>query len=246
MSTDLHDLVAAYALDALPSDEATEFERHMAGCDECRGELDELRAGVIAMGESASAAPSADLRAAILAEAAATTQERPPTEPGLQDAGGHERSKWAFRWPRPAIAAAFGSLAVAAVVLLIALVVTSGEATPDEVLDDLLAATDTQTAQLVGGATSGISGRLVFSEAEGRGVLEAQGLASIGTDQTYELWLVGDTAVTPANLFSPENGSAAIVIDASFSGVLQLGLTIEPAGGSDSPTGAILAVVSLP
>ena len=46
MSTDLHDLVAAYALDALPSDEATEFERHMAGCDECRGELDELRAGV--------------------------------------------------------------------------------------------------------------------------------------------------------------------------------------------------------
>ena len=33
---DLHDLAAAYALDALDREEREEFERHLAGCDRCR------------------------------------------------------------------------------------------------------------------------------------------------------------------------------------------------------------------
>ena len=39
---DLHDLTAAYALDALSPDEAEAYERHLGQCEECREQLAEL------------------------------------------------------------------------------------------------------------------------------------------------------------------------------------------------------------
>ena len=35
----LHDLTAAYALDALDPDEARAYEEHLAHCERCRSEL---------------------------------------------------------------------------------------------------------------------------------------------------------------------------------------------------------------
>ena len=43
----LHDLTAAYALDALDSDEAREYEAHLARCEQCRAER--LQQGVCAV-----------------------------------------------------------------------------------------------------------------------------------------------------------------------------------------------------
>ena len=41
--TDLHEFVAAYALDALDDDERTEFERHLGTCERCAAERDNGR-----------------------------------------------------------------------------------------------------------------------------------------------------------------------------------------------------------
>jgi anti-sigma-K factor RskA len=69
---DLHDLTAAYALDALDPDEAEAYERHLGQCEECRRQLAELNetAGALAFGTVAPA-PSPQLRSAILEAAAA-------------------------------------------------------------------------------------------------------------------------------------------------------------------------------
>ena len=40
----VHDLVAAYALDALDDSERREFEEHLATCEQCSEELEGLRA----------------------------------------------------------------------------------------------------------------------------------------------------------------------------------------------------------
>jgi len=40
----VHDLIAAYALDALEPDEARGYEQHLAGCERCREELASLQA----------------------------------------------------------------------------------------------------------------------------------------------------------------------------------------------------------
>lgn len=64
----MHDAAAAYALDALDAAEQEEFERHLAGCADCRREVAELRETASGLVLSASAPPPPpELRAAVLA-----------------------------------------------------------------------------------------------------------------------------------------------------------------------------------
>jgi anti-sigma-K factor RskA len=69
---DLHELTAAYALDALDADEAEVYEKHLGQCEECREQLAGLSetTGALAFGTVAPAPPPR-LRAAILERAAA-------------------------------------------------------------------------------------------------------------------------------------------------------------------------------
>jgi anti-sigma-K factor RskA len=94
---DVHELTAAYALDALAPSEAETYERHLSQCEECRLELAELNetAAALAFGAVAPAPPTR-LRAAILDTAAA---ERSNVVPLL-------RRRWVARGLAVAAAAA--------------------------------------------------------------------------------------------------------------------------------------------
>jgi anti-sigma-K factor RskA len=94
---DVHDLTAAYALDALDADEVEAYERHLGQCEQCREQLAELNetAGALAFGAVAPAPPPR-LRAAILETAAA---ERTNVVPFL-------RRRWVARGLGVAAAAA--------------------------------------------------------------------------------------------------------------------------------------------
>src|SRR3954452_18465817 len=67
---DLHELTAAYALDALDADDRQAFETHLGGCERCRTELGELAgsAGALAYA-SEGPAPPESLRDRILVAA---------------------------------------------------------------------------------------------------------------------------------------------------------------------------------
>jgi anti-sigma-K factor RskA len=94
---DLHDLTAAYALDALDSDEAEAYERHLGQCEECREQLAELNATAAALAFGTVApAPPPRLRAVILEQAAT---ERANVVPLL-------RRRWVVRGMAVAAAAA--------------------------------------------------------------------------------------------------------------------------------------------
>src|SRR6266566_443431 len=94
---DVHDLTAAYALDALDGDEAEAYELHLGQCEDCRAQLAELNetAGALAYGTIASVPPPR-LREAILEQAAA---ERSNVVPLL-------RRRWVVRGLAVAAAAA--------------------------------------------------------------------------------------------------------------------------------------------
>jgi anti-sigma factor RsiW len=94
---DVHDLTAAYALDALDADEVEAYERHLGQCEQCREQLAELNetAGAIAFGAVAPVPPPR-LRAVILETAAA---ERTNVVPFL-------RRRWVARGLGVAAAAA--------------------------------------------------------------------------------------------------------------------------------------------
>jgi anti-sigma-K factor RskA len=94
---DLHDLTAAYALDALDPAEAAAYERHLSRCEECREQLAELNGTAAALAFGAAAPePPARLRASILEAAAA---ERTNVVPLL-------RRRWVTRGLAVAAAAA--------------------------------------------------------------------------------------------------------------------------------------------
>ncbi|HEY3551148.1 MAG TPA: anti-sigma factor [Gaiellaceae bacterium] len=105
---DLHDLTAAYALDALDPDEADAYERHLSQCEECREQLAELNGAAANLAFGAVApAPPARLRGAILDAAAA---ERTNVVPLLQR-----------RWVARGLAVAAAAAACVVVGLAVAL-----------------------------------------------------------------------------------------------------------------------------
>ena len=112
---DLHELTAAYALDALDADEAEAYEKHLGQCEECREQLAGLNeaAGHLAYATVAPA-PPARLRAAILERAAA---ERSNVVPLLR---------------RPWVARGLGVAAAAAACIVVGLVVASTRSSPTQ------------------------------------------------------------------------------------------------------------------
>ena len=76
----------------------------------------------------------------------------------------------------------------------------------------------------------------MWSEQLGRSAVQAAGLPDVGDDRTYELWYIDASGATPAGTFDPARGAAYVVLDGEFEPGLVVGVTVEPAGGSDAPT----------
>jgi anti-sigma-K factor RskA len=86
---DVHELTAAYALDALDAHEREDYEAHLAQCESCRAELAGLSGAAAALAYASPApAPPPELRARILDAAAAERQNVTPLP---------ARSRWVLR-----------------------------------------------------------------------------------------------------------------------------------------------------
>ncbi|MFW2513665.1 anti-sigma factor domain-containing protein [Demequina sp. SO4-13] len=98
MSTDLHSLVGAYAVDALETPDRDLVERHLDDCSECREELASFAEVATAIADAHATAPPSALRARVMAAVGTTSQLTPHalgeqaadarvTEVGAADAG---------------------------------------------------------------------------------------------------------------------------------------------------------------
>ncbi len=216
---DIHDLAAFYVLGALDEVEAGRFEAHLDGCEPCRLEIGVLSKGVDVLAASVAEPAPAELRRSVL--------DNLDRDPGVVP----------LRRRRPVVAFA-AVAAIVAFVFGVGLVRT----TPQERLDDLLAARDVQTIS----QTGPISVEVVFSAERGTAALVAESLPPVEPDQTYELWLIGEEGPVPAGLFVPnEDGRVIMFLEGDPRPGQVVGLTVEPAGGSDAPTGEILAALEI-
>jgi anti-sigma-K factor RskA len=98
---------------------------------------------------------------------------------------------------------------------------------------------------LVGTApASSASGRYLWSDEENLGVLFLVNLPQLSEDQVYQLWLLreGDTPVSGGIFSAQADGSARLLVKAGDLGATLTGMaiTVEPAGGSATPTGDIV------
>lgn len=219
MAEEMHDLAAAYALDALDDVERVRFETHLAGCKACRRDVAGFGDALAELAARSPAPLPPGMRDRVMARVEETPQEsrRPPSHGSRNLLMG-------------------AAAAVVAVVTVAALLVGG---LFDDPVDKVLTADDARQITLESEVVEGAV--LTFSPGLAQAVFAARDLPPVGPDETYELWLIDDDGPTPAGLFTPhKDGSILVLVDGEvFSGVT-LGLTVEPVEGSDAPTGDIL------
>jgi anti-sigma-K factor RskA len=203
----VHDLTAAYALDALEPDEARGYEQHLAGCERCREELAALQGAAAALAYAAAPArPPELLRDRILAAARA---ERPNVLP--------LRSR---SWTRPL--AAVAAVAACAVV---------GLAVWNVSLHNRL---DRAREALRGVPLTGAKGSVVVSG--GSGALVVSDLAPAPAGKTYEAWVIKDGRASPAGTFAGGGRTVVIRLTHALPAGAVVAVTLEPSGGVAQPT----------
>jgi anti-sigma-K factor RskA len=241
MSTDIHTLTGAYALDALDPDEAAEFERHMSTCLACAQEVTELRETAARLAIVAVQPPPSGLRGQVLDVINQTRQEL-----GLPHIARPQRP-WA-RWTAVAAAAA-----VAACIALAALlgVQTARLHQADVATQQARAQYDRVTAvltapdaQISTTQASGATGTVVVSPSQHSLVLLATSMPALPADRAYQAWLIGPRGPESAGLITDPAHPAPLAapLDA---GITQVGISVEPAGGSDRPTTSAFMLIPL-
>ncbi|MFG3409473.1 anti-sigma factor domain-containing protein [Streptomyces sp. NPDC048142] len=251
-TTDLHTLTGAYAMDALSDTERAAFERHLSGCEACTQETAELTATSARLGLAVSVTPRAGLRDEVLRRITTVRQET-PREAGaatsIPRAAARRTilSRWALA-ACVAAAAAFGGTAVwqhqrAEDALDQAR--QARQATQDAGrVSAVLAAPDARSgsAKLGEGAT----GTVVVSRSQDKAVFAVSGMTPPPKGKTYQLWFDEDGGMRSAGLMEPGRSEQTVLMSGAVSGASGMGITVEPAGGSEQPTSAPVALMPLP
>jgi anti-sigma factor RsiW len=215
----LHELTAAYALDALDPEDVRAYEAHLARCERCRDELAALAeaAGALALATEAPAPPP-ELRARILQQ---VQRERPNVVP-LRP-----------RWLAPVAAAA----AVAACVAVGLGIWAASLSSKLDRRDAELARQQRVAAILASPAARTISfarGTLVVAK-NGEAALVVHNLEAAPQGKTYEAWISAGGAPKPAGTF--DGGEVvAVPLEGSLEPGASVLVTEERSGGVDTPT----------
>jgi anti-sigma-K factor RskA len=235
---DRHDLVGAYATDALDPAERAEAEHHLAFCADCRDELSAYREVLAALSTRAVAPPAALEDAVVAAATGRRSREAEPTSP--------EREPPA----RPGWRAMLAAAAAAAAIFVVGGAV--GRVTAPEApaasgqtsIDSVLAVAAADDAAFVPADVMGTPARLVVSDEMGKAAFLASDLPTPAKGECYQVWRVApDGTKTSAGVFTPDaDGRVAVVLEGSAAGDSFV-ITTEPPGGSAKPTGDMVGQI---
>jgi anti-sigma-K factor RskA len=252
----LKELAAAYALGALDPAEAQAFERVMAGSPEVAREVAEYRevGALLALGPGTSAAPSADLRARVLARAAQSKVVPLAPRPragawlawaavaaSLVAAAGLAFQRQSLRQDLAArdstIAALQSTLAVREAKL------ASREATLNAILEPGVSLTRLNST---GAPEPGL--QLFWNRSTNVAIAHAFRLTPASARRVYQLWFIPKSGKPiPSVTFNSEPSGHALVEQIPVPAGVELvaaAITDEPEGGSEQPTTPIVLVGS--
>jgi hypothetical protein len=254
--------LSLYALGALDdAQELAALQAHLGNCGECRRELETLRADTALLALSvAGPQPPARSRERLLSAIAA---EPRPEQPPRRYAVGRLRSRWfSFAPVVVMLLLAVFSLLLWRDLRNTRFLLRIANAQMDQMqaeveqqraklaeasaIGDLLHAPDAWHVDLVAKKTPPQPQiKTIYSRQQGSLLLTATNLAPLPADKIYELWLLPSdgSAPMPAGWFKPDNkGNGMMFHSMKTAGINAKGfaVTIEPAGGSESPTPPIV------
>jgi anti-sigma-K factor RskA len=233
---EIHAAAGAYALHALDDLERARFEAHLARCATCRQDVADFRATAQVLASAVAEAPPAGLRDDVLAAIRGLRQESPLGAGPLRRRG---RGPWFV---------ALGAAAAVAVIGLLAVLTIDARNERDDaqLVAQTMAAPDARTVDLApAGSGAAGTGRLVWSESEGRAVLVLDELPDTAEGRAYELWFIDGDTPRPMGVFDQTGGRLVAMVDGVPAGAQMVGVTEEPDDGSPRPTGPLLLVGEL-
>jgi anti-sigma-K factor RskA len=243
VNTDIHALVGAYALDAVDDLERAAFDRHLAECETCRAEVDELRETASRLADSTWSVPPPRMRADVMG-AIARTRQLPATAPVRREPPAHWR-----RWTAAAAAAVVLAGGAGAAAWTIqdqrvrdqrARVIAMEQR--EKNIQAILSAPDlvVRTAPLVAGGKVTVQSSALLREA-----VVAMGADNAPSDgRVYQLWTIRPSGAHSEGALDPGQKSVVKIV-IGLPGSEAFGVTVEPAGGSKTPTSPLAAKVVL-
>jgi anti-sigma-K factor RskA len=230
MPNDAHvlDLLPAFVLDSLDSDESSQVQEHLLSCLICRAEADSYQEVSAQIGLLAPAGdPSPDLKERLMTRVQATrpkprVEEKVPARPLLERL-----------LPAWGLASLVLVLALGAVNLFLWQRLDNRDAftAPGGMRAVPLSPED---------AASDATGFVLVSADGEDGALVVDGLPPLDESQEYQVWLIRNGERTSGALFTTDEnnyGGTRIRAPRSLLDYSSVGITIEPVGGSPQPTG---------
>ncbi|WP_448594847.1 anti-sigma factor [Thermoflexus hugenholtzii] len=202
----LEEELAAYALGALPSEEAAAVAAHLAGCPECRERVRRYREAAAALAYAAPLRrPSPRLKARLLARARGAERRRE-------------------RWL---------GLGIALVIAILTLVLSAPSFS-------FRSATTPQVFSLQGAEAAPDAEAYLILE-DRQGLLVTKGLAVPPEGQVYQVWFMDAAGRrVSGGIFRTQPrpyGVYTVTVPLPLTAYVRIGVTLEPEGGSPSPTG---------
>ncbi|WP_052594610.1 anti-sigma factor [Luteipulveratus mongoliensis] len=244
MNDDLHELAAAYALDAVDDIERAAFERHLRTCARCQEEVASYDDVVLALADSAPAVtPAPSLKSSLMDQIEAEPQiaARHRATVSLEAAPRHEaptrHQSWLSRSRILVAAAAVALLAVVGVAATQPWEQPTSVASISPAQRVMLAQDAQQRVATIGQA------RLVVttSRSEGASAVQTERMPAAPAGHAYQAWFL-DQSGAPRSAGLMSGAEPQLLTGKPGS---TLAVTVEPAGGSAAPTTTPLVEVSL-
>ncbi|GAB3267559.1 anti-sigma factor [Kineosporia babensis] len=222
----MHDLSAAYALNALDEVERRRFERHLDDCPACTVEVREFAEAAASLAERVAEPAPGALRERVMADVARTRQV--PSRPA--------RSVRGPSWRRALTGAAAVLLVTAGAALGTVAWQQHQAAEQAQELADGMARVLTSPERVEARHTVAGGGTATMVMAEGDAVLSAAGIPAAPHGHGYQMWVIAaDGSMQSGGMLKLADGDGSAFMT-GVSPDVSLALTIEPEGGSDQPT----------
>lgn len=246
---DLHTLLGAYVMDAVTEFERVRFTRHLAGCQECRAEIRELREAAARLGTATAVRPRSDLKQQTI-RAAGRISQLPPAVPAggpVTSRTGRAGQAWRkLTLTSKTMLAAAAVLVAGACVLGVVTQQTMRQLNHSQRQSHMIAAVlnAPDVVILTAQVSSGGMATVMMSHREHALVFTAHGLPALPAAQAYELWLMGPGGDRPAGLLAAaRDGMAGPAVVSGLTDGDMVGLTVEPATGSRQPTSVPIVLI---
>jgi anti-sigma-K factor RskA len=260
MDPRIEELLPFYALDALTDEEKELVEAYLVKHPEFRAQVDELQSTTDAIPYGvAPVEPQRRLKDALMARVAVDVRSRASEQ---KQASIPSEKRWANLFPAFSFA-----VATVAVVWAVILNIQLSQLRNDvSALGQALVAQSNSLEQInaklpqtpvSAAVTVSLKGTDVQPQAQGQliadpnsqsAVLVIVGLDQLESGRTYQVWLIDGGGPQSAGLLTvDENGQGVLIVTSELSiGSFQaLGISVEPDGGSQQPTGDIVVLSDL-